>query len=236
MLDIKVPNWNEENGFYPGTNNIANQPPVGYEQNEQLNMDSPLYPFKFIENGGERYYRSSDVFNIESQLGLTYDNLSIDNNDGTKATLDFVKFKRREAPKKSEKILVVDGINRALINGSFVLTAYATIKGERYFIGTESVLSRWKVVACRNCMTHLEVTAIFSLHQFSKEDLLFAIFEIQINGRKSNEAEFAKFKVVNQVNINNFINSKIGGDSTHLNSSVMSSLNKQQTAYKFRVI
>ncbi len=214
-LNITVPGWNEKKqGPYPGTNNVNNQPPVGYEQTDQLTMDSPLYPFKLVEKGTERYYRSSDAFNIETQLGYTYDSLSLDNNDGTTATLKATTAadKLAEAKPKSNKVLIVDGINRANINGSFVITAYATVQGERYFLGSESILSRWKVVACRNCMTHLEVSATFSLHQFSEEELTDALFEININGRKSNDAEFAKFTVANQANLTRFLNTKGAGN------------------------
>jgi tyrosinase len=215
-LDITVPGWDyKKNGPYPGTNNINNQPPVGYEQYEQLTMDSPLYPFKLVENGTERYYQSSDAFNIEMQLGYTYDNLSIDNNDGSAETVKAVAAKAKlSAPTpKSDKVLIISGINRAKINGSFVITAHATINGARYFVGSEAILSRWKVAACKNCMTHLEVSATFSLSQFSEQELSNAIFDVQINGRKSNDAEFAKFTVANQVNVSKFLSTQGSGVS-----------------------
>jgi tyrosinase len=200
-LDLTVPGW-EGPGVYPGQNNVNNQPPVGYEQEEQLTMESPLYPFKLVENGVERNFCSADVVNIEKQLGLKYESLSLDNNDGESATIKAIAKLRglKALAPKSDKALVIDGINRAKINGSFVLSAFATIDGNRYFIGSEPVLSRWKVTACKNCMTNLEVTATFSLADFTEDEINRAIFDVQINGRKHNDVEFNKFTVTNNAN------------------------------------
>jgi tyrosinase len=207
-LDITVPGWNyKKQGPYPGTNNIGNQPPVGYEPNEQLTMDSSLYPFKLVEKGTERYFRSSDVFNIETQLGLTYDNLSIDNHDGQPETAKAVKaLVNAKAPApKSDKVLMISGINRATINGSFVIMAYATVNGIKYLVGTQAVLSRWKVTACRNCMTHLEVSATFSLAPFTEEEVNAAVFEIKLVGRKHNDEVFEQFTAANHSNVVKFL-------------------------------
>lgn len=200
-LDLTVPGWAGP-GVYPGLNNVDNQPPVGYEPEEELTMESPLYPFKLIDNGVERNFRSADVVNIEKQLGFTYESLSLDNNDGEPGTIKAIAALRGLKAKvaKSDKALVINGINRAKINGSFVLSAFATIDGTRYFIGSEPVLSRWKVTACKNCMTNLEVTATFSLSDFTDDQLSRAIFDVQINGRKHNDAEFAKFSITNNAN------------------------------------
>lgn len=200
-LDLTVPGW-EGPGVYPGQNNVNNQPPVGYEQEEQLTLESPLYPFKMVENGVERNFCTNDVINIEKQLGFRYESLSLDNNDGAPETIKAIAKLRglKALAPKSDKALVINGINRAKINGSFVLSAFATIDGNRYFIGSEPVLSRWKVTACKNCMTNLEVTATFSLSDFTEDEIARAIFDVQINGRKHNDAEFAKFTVTNNAN------------------------------------
>jgi len=200
-LDLTVPGWAGP-GVYPGLNNVNNQPPVGYEPEEELTMQSPLFPFKLVEHGTERYYQSSDVVNIETQLGFKYESLSLDNNDGAPETVKAIAALRglKARVVKSDKALVIGGINRAKINGSFVLSAFATIDGNRYFIGSEPVLSRWKVTACKNCMTNLEVTATFSLADFTDDQISRAIFDVQINGRKHNDAEFAKFTITNHAN------------------------------------
>lgn len=216
-LDITVPGWDyKKQGPYPGTNNIGNQPPVGYEPNEQLTMDSPLYPFKLVEKGVERYYRSSDVFNIETQLGLTYDNLSIDNHDGQPETAKAVKalVNAKVPAPLSNKVLMISGINRATINGSFVIMAYATINGIKYLVGTQAVLSRWKVTACRNCMMHLEVSCTFSLSQFTEAQINAAIFEIKLVGRKHNDEVFEQFTAANHSNVVKFLTAQRGAAST----------------------
>jgi tyrosinase len=55
-----------------------------------------------------------------------------------------------------------------LFQGSFVLGAYATVTGAdgettEHYLGHYSVLSRWNVINCANCLTHLEVIAHFPL-------------------------------------------------------------------------
>ncbi len=224
-IDISVPQLSATTiaaGPYPGTNNINNQPPTGYEPTEQLTMESPLYPFKLVENGVERNYQSKDVFNIEKQLGFTYDNLSLDNTDGMAKTLKAIAVaKAKPAPvHKSNKVLIVDGINRAKINGSFVVLAYATINGNRYYLGSHAVLSRWRVVACKNCMINLEVTAIFSLYRFSESELQHAIYDVQIQGRSGNATEFAKFTVANQANFTKSVSASASG-TIAANSTLM---------------
>jgi tyrosinase len=59
------------------------------------------------------------------------------------------------------KKLCVSRINRAPISGSFIISAYATQKGQQYFPGYQSVLNRWSVTGYTNCMNHLEVKAFF---------------------------------------------------------------------------
>jgi len=53
----------------------------------------------------------------------------------------------------------VSGINRAPIRGSFLVSVFGNVGGERVHLGTEAVLSRWNVQYCANCQTHLEVKA-----------------------------------------------------------------------------
>jgi tyrosinase len=60
-------------------------------------------------------------------------------------------------------MLAVSGVNRAAIRGSFLLSAFSTVGGDRVHIGTEAVLSRWNVQGCANCQTHLEAKAVFAV-------------------------------------------------------------------------
>jgi tyrosinase len=57
----------------------------------------------------------------------------------------------------------VSGINRAPIRGSFLVSVFGNVGGERVHLGTEAVLSRWNVQYCANCQTHLEVKAVFGV-------------------------------------------------------------------------
>jgi tyrosinase len=77
----------------------------------------------------------------------------------------------------------VTGINRASIRGSFLVSAYANIDGKKLLVGTEAVLSRWRVAGCANCQSHLEVKAFMSLHRFREESLADAQYEIEIRTR-----------------------------------------------------
>ena len=61
------------------------------------------------------------------------------------------------------KMVAVSGINRAPIRGSFLVSVFGNVGGERVHLGTEAVLSRWNVQYCANCQTHLEVKAVFGV-------------------------------------------------------------------------
>lgn len=61
------------------------------------------------------------------------------------------------APAPSTPVLHVSAINRELYEGSFTVVAYAQLAGERRrAVGYESVLSRFNVGKCLNCLAHLE--------------------------------------------------------------------------------
>jgi len=84
--------------------------------------------------------------------------------------------------------LTVRGIDRALFQGSFVLSAYATVKrasGEttEYYLGHHSVLSRRNVVKCANCLTHLEVITHFPLSSMPADAVDQAEFRLEIQHR-----------------------------------------------------
>lgn len=152
--------------YYPGTNSVDSQGPTpGTTPNSWLTMDSPLDPFTLKENGKERPYTSRDCINIEQQLGFTYSPGSLD--DG--------KLKKRNStPRKASKIVEITNINRAALNGSFVVTAVANIDGKKQVIGHEAVLSRWSVKNCANCQTHLEVKAHFELPEVVKPMIMLS--------------------------------------------------------------
>ncbi|MHC2275328.1 hypothetical protein ACVME8_001939 [Bradyrhizobium diazoefficiens] len=155
--------WQKKNGYtdkldiipqYPGTNSVDSQGPTpGTAANLWLTLDSPLDPFTIEIGGKERPYTSNDCINIETQLGYTYGPGSVD-----QAALQATAF----AATSGGRTISVRGLNRARIRGSFLISAFAHVNGERQHVGTEAVLSRWHVDGCANCQTHIEGRAAIS--------------------------------------------------------------------------
>jgi tyrosinase len=156
--------WQKKQGFtdkleiipqYPGTNSVDNQGPTpGTPANSWLTLESRLDPFKLSEGGKERPYTSLDCINIEKQLGYTYGPGSLDQQAAIAAVAP--------AAAGPGRTVVVGGINRGAIGGSFLISAFANVGGTRQHLGTEAVLSRWHVEGCANCQAHLEARAAFS--------------------------------------------------------------------------
>ncbi|GAB4208181.1 MAG: tyrosinase family protein [Roseiflexaceae bacterium] len=141
---------------YAGTNSSDSQGPTpGIAPGTSLGLDTPLNPFLKDEFG--TVFTSNDCINIETQLGYTYAPGSFDEPEA-----------KLSAGFQASKKLLASGIDRALFQGSFVLVAYATetdASGNetKHYLGHYSVLSRWNVIGCANCLTHLEVVAHFPL-------------------------------------------------------------------------
>ena len=141
---------------YPGTSSADYQGTTpGLPSGATLSMDTPLAPFLLAEDGISRAYTGRDAFDIERQLGYTYAGGSLDGPAGVTAA---------QPAASGEPRVHVSGINRTSISGSFLITAFAEIDGERTPIGSEAVLSRWHVDGCANCQTHLLAGATFPLH------------------------------------------------------------------------
>jgi tyrosinase len=139
---------------YPGTNSVDSQGPTpGVTPNSWLTLNSPLDPFR-KQDGSP--YTARDCINIEKQLDYTYGLGSLDDLAASDVAL------ARE-PESAAKHVLVSGINRGAIRGSFLISAFATIDGKRVRIGTEAVLSRWHVEGCANCQTHLQASAAIPL-------------------------------------------------------------------------
>ena len=168
--------------YYPGTNSSDNQGSTpGIAPNTWLTLDSPLSPFTKLGGKHERVYTSRDCINTEKQLGYTYSPGSL-HEDGTVQLL---------AENQSSRVIRVSNVNRAAVRGSFVISAFATVDGQRQLIGTEAILSRWNVVLCANCQTHLEVQTFFSLPT-GLADRVSALQEsdidVEIHTRKTSES------------------------------------------------
>jgi tyrosinase len=176
--------WQKKHGFtrkleiipeYPGTNSVDNQGPTpGVVPNSWLTLESPLDPFKKKERGRERTYTSLDCIDIEEQLGYKYGPGSLDPQAVKAAAAQ---------PEPPTKVIRVSGINRATIRGSFLISAFANIGGEKVRIGTEAVLSRWNVSGCANCQTHIETKAFISLHGLHEESFVGGQPEIELRTR-----------------------------------------------------
>lgn len=168
---------------YPGTNSSDSQGATpGITPNSWLTVETPLNPFKFEEEGKERAFTSLDCTDIEEQLGYTYGDGSF--NDALSLA--------RSASEKPSRVAYVSKINRAPMKGSFIVAAFANIDGKRYYLGAESVLSRWNTAFCANCQTHLEVKASYNVAFLSKEAIKEAAIDIEIIGRDQNKQLFAK--------------------------------------------
>jgi tyrosinase len=168
---------------YPGTNSSDTQGPTpGIAPGSLLTLEkTALKPFR-----GPRGLSavSTDCVDIENQLGYTYGPGSLDssNDGGAKFAEEAVK------PGYSPRRFTVRGIDRAMFQGSFLLTAHATVtdadgKLKEHYLGYHSVFSRYSVNSCANCRTHLEVIAHFPLKNMLEEDVRSATFSVKVHHR-----------------------------------------------------
>lgn len=168
---------------YPGTNSSDSQGATpGITPNSWLTVETPLNPFKIQEGDKERAFTSLDCTNIEEQLGYTYGAGSFD--ESVSMNL--------KAVQQPSRVAYVSKINRAPMKGSFIVAAYANIEGKRYYLGAESVLSRWNTAFCANCQTHLEVKASYDLTSFSEKQISESSIDVEIIGREQNNLLFAR--------------------------------------------
>ena len=184
---------NKTNNFdiiphYPGTNasGKGQGPAVGQQKNEELTMDSPLFPFLMDPAAPASLYTSRDCINIETQLGFTYSDGSLAGDAvlaGLRSTAALSAKTLDESDEQPCRKLEASGINRSLFRGSFVIRAYAQIDTKRHYLGHHSVLSRGNVANCTNCQTHLDISAYFDLDGFSGNDIQNATFSIEIHHR-----------------------------------------------------
>jgi tyrosinase len=137
---------------YPGTNSVDGQGPApGVAPNSWLDLDSPLNPFR--KSGGQPF-TSRDCLDIEGQLGYTYGPGSLSKHAAAAVAAP--------AP-ATGKVVSVTGINRALVRGSFLVSVFGNVNGRQVHLGTEAVLSRWNVLYCANCQTHLDVNTFVNV-------------------------------------------------------------------------
>ena len=140
----------------PGANSNANPPPAGINPNTPLTLQTSLEPFRKADGS---YVTTADCINISTQLGYSYGPGSLD--QYAKPALEALTASAKAA--EPGQTIRVSAINRAGINGSFLIAAFANVNGKRKYIGTKAVLSRWHVEGCMNCQNHLEAKASFRL-------------------------------------------------------------------------
>ncbi|KAI8635668.1 tyrosinase [Xylariaceae sp. FL1651] len=178
---------------YPGTNSVDYQGPTpGVSGNTWLTMESPLAPFTVDDTEGGNALTSNDVVDIVRQLRYKYykyEDIGIsDGGSGGDArggdgdagdqlsneiprllalplpgSEEFQSQPSARDPGPSVRVVRVAGVNRAALAGSFALVVRAVVNGRDSIVGTESVLSRWKVSGCANCQQHLGVKAYVPL-------------------------------------------------------------------------
>lgn len=178
--------WQQQNGKtdkieiiknYAGTSSSDSQGPTpGVAPGTSLDLNTPLAPF--VKDQFGNLYTSNDCINIERQMGYKYAPGSLE-----KPTLKSMDFSTNSTQK-----LVVSGIDRSLFQGSFVVRAFASVNDDTgkpldVLLGTHSVLSRRNVKKCANCLTHLEVVAIFPLNALTPEQVGKAKFRVQFQHR-----------------------------------------------------
>ena len=139
---------------YPGT--VSAEGAAGIPPNSQLDVDTPLYPFRKPDNS---WYRSCDLTDIKKQLDYAYVDGSLDRfADPRVMALEGIMALRDTADIVTSA--VTRPIDRTQYPGSFVIRTYVEgPKGEDLEIGREAVLSRWNVQGCANCQGHLNVRA-----------------------------------------------------------------------------
>ncbi|PYH67812.1 tyrosinase family protein [Aspergillus vadensis CBS 113365] len=145
--------------FYPGTSPIDSQGPTpGMSADSQLNMETPLTPFRYTTRG---------VVNIQ-QLGYSYDCDQYLTKTPPPPPIDVLPLPvppvTASAPPMSRSAVRVTGISRSQRLGSFVVAIWAFPSDNEHdwahatLVGLEPVFSRWHVPGCANCSNSLTVT------------------------------------------------------------------------------
>jgi tyrosinase len=171
--------WQKRNGFeedleiiaqYPGTNSNDMQGPTrGIAPGTELTLDSPLYPF--CRSDGTSV-TSKDVINIHN-LGYEY-------SEGSLESLPALSSRSDQLDGHVE----VAGINRAAVQGSFLIQLWADEpNGDTQYLGHYSVLSRYNVIQCANCLAHLEVSAHFKLPAVHPQHLDNVSYRVEVTAR-----------------------------------------------------
>jgi tyrosinase len=137
--------------------NPSQGPSADLDPNQPLDMNTPLLPFTKADGTP---YTSMDCVDIEAQMGVTYSSGSLED----LSPPPVAGQPPATAPVPADtKVVAVSGIDRSQHRGSFLVSLFANVGGERVHVGTQAILSRWNVEGCANCQTHLQAHAYFSV-------------------------------------------------------------------------
>lgn len=180
FIDYVFWKWQERRGLtaagslniipsYPGTISVegsaAAYPDRDLEPGTPIDLNTPLYPFK---KDNSNWYTSNDTVDIVNQLGYTYGRGSLDliPRDRPSRALPNHPYLGEHNAAKIVITKRVSNINRAEIEGSFVIRTYVTLhNGKKVEIAREPILSRWQVARCANCRLNLDVEALVPIDE-----------------------------------------------------------------------
>jgi len=161
--DIQAQLNQPEYRYYPGTNSSDEQgATIGIPPNTRLTLLTPLEPFenllKTAPSKLPNYYTGFDAFALNASIGYKGGSLESYINPPPPS----------HSPPRSHKALVVSGINRNLIHGSYIVYVFGEVVDKdglpkQVLLDSESVLSRWHVQGCANCQTHVTRDHIFAI-------------------------------------------------------------------------
>jgi tyrosinase len=169
--------------YYPGTDSADEAgAPIGLANNTRVTLkDTPLRPF--TKKGGG-FFTGQDCFDpanitAPSSSGGDYDVISLqyvpdpnpvpDPRPVHDPVADSFPASKSGYLRNFNTALVVSGINRGLIHGSYAVKLYGEVDNKRVLLDAHSVLSRWHVGGCANCQTHLSSPIIFAIPPNVKE-------------------------------------------------------------------
>lgn len=134
-----------------------------------LSMTSPLEPFEKPDGG---FYTPTDLVDIVP-LGYTYGEGSLD------------KVELPAAAPVEGQVLLTVSFSRAQFQGSVVVHVTAVLPTKEALIGHETVLSRFNMAKCENCMLHIDSRVNFSpIGILSAEELEVAKYRVDFQYNK----------------------------------------------------
>lgn len=140
------------------------------ERGEDLNMKSPLRPFQ--KPDGQGLYTPADLIDIIT-LGYAYGDGSLD------------KEKLQPGIREKEHGILSIGFSRAQFEGSVVVYGTAVLPTKEVVLGHETILSRFNMSKCENCMVHIDCRVNFHVSRLlSAEEMSVAKYRVDFQYHK----------------------------------------------------